>query len=86
MSDNGNLVVTAGEDDSCRFWDGVSGAPIGFPRPHDHTVVAVSISGNGSVAVSGSLDGTARIWRPEVDRPVGGPRKGDGNEFRLKSS
>ena len=78
---DGRLLLASGsEDGTVRFWDPVTGGPVGGPLT-GHTGIVTSVAfGTGPdgrlLLASGSEDGTVRFWDPVTGAPVGGPLTG----------
>ena len=66
-------IVLTGADITARFWNTLTGEPLGPPLVHQGLVYAVGFSPDGRLALTGSGDHTARIWDVATSRPVGGP-------------
>ena len=63
VSPDGNLVVSASDDETIRFWSTATGAPVGEPlRGHTDWVRTVAFSPDGTRIVTGSDDATVRFW------------------------
>jgi WD40 repeat protein len=65
----GNLIATAGDDETARVWDARSGAPLLVLRGHASNVYAVAFSpsATGIYLATASADGTAKIWNAARD-------------------
>jgi WD40 repeat protein len=67
LNREGNILVTASENENARLWWMTSTAtPLGPPLRHRGGVNDVSISPNGKTVLTGSSDGTARRWAVPV--------------------
>ena len=76
FSPNGDRLMTAGgynsyefdlpiftpTDSSVRFWDPLTGAPLGKLEGHTGRILYAVFSPDGSRLLTASLDGTARLW------------------------
>ncbi|MGH1396521.1 MAG: WD40 repeat domain-containing protein, partial [Trichormus sp.] len=62
MSQDGQTIVSGGEDGTVRLWN-LQGLPLAEPfRGHEDWVLSVAISSDGKTIVSGAKDGTVRLW------------------------
>jgi len=75
FSPDGKLLATAGGDGYVRFWDPVTGRPVGKPLPADPgpsgIVNAVAFSPDGNLLATAGGDGYVRLWNPATREPVG---------------
>ncbi|MFN6474010.1 MAG: hypothetical protein RMY36_030645 [Nostoc sp. SerVER01] len=63
FSPDGQMLVSASDDNTLRLWDVSSGKPIGEPlQGHEAAVGSVAFHPNGQMLVSGSADNTLRLW------------------------
>ncbi|KIK58272.1 hypothetical protein GYMLUDRAFT_140737, partial [Collybiopsis luxurians FD-317 M1] len=83
ISDNGESVVSGGDDNMVRIWNAKTGASIGEPlQGHSDQVWSVAFSPDGKRIVSGSSDKTVRIWNAETGAPIGDPLQGHTHSVR----
>jgi predicted Zn finger-like uncharacterized protein len=57
-----DLLLTASEDKTARFWSTATGNPVGRPLKHPDAVIHVAFSPAGSTALTSCMDGRARLW------------------------
>ncbi|MBV9582425.1 MAG: WD40 repeat domain-containing protein, partial [Chloroflexi bacterium] len=62
FSRDGNLIVTAGNDNVARVWDAASGAQLAELRGHTGVVRTARFSNDGKHILTASDDWTARVW------------------------
>jgi WD40 repeat protein len=62
ISDDGQRVLSAGEDNSLCLWDATTRTPVRVLEGHSGRVLAVRMTGDGTTAISGGDDATLRIW------------------------
>jgi WD domain, G-beta repeat/APAF-1 helical domain len=62
FSPDGNLLLTASEDDTARLWDAGTGMEIRALRGHKDTVASGAFSPDGTLILTASADNTARLW------------------------
>ncbi len=70
---DGHLILTGGENNVARFWDTVTGRPVGLPMLHRGSVLQVDVSGDGQLVLTGSGDETARLWDAGTGAAVSPP-------------
>ena len=77
FSPDGRRIVSASIDRTLRFWDVVTGQPMGPPLVgHTGAVSAVAFSPDGRRLISGSFDSTLRFWDGLTGRPSGSAIRG----------
>jgi len=62
LSSNGQLIATAGQDNTVGIWNPGSGQQLQKMRGHTGPVLGVAMSRDGSQVASASADRTARLW------------------------
>ncbi|MDJ0593713.1 MAG: trypsin-like peptidase domain-containing protein [Pleurocapsa sp. MO_226.B13] len=62
ITPNGQTIVTGGEDDRLKIWNGVTGKLEKTLPGHEGGVKAVAISADGRTIVSGGEDNQVKIW------------------------
>lgn len=65
LTPDGSTLVSAGCDDTLRWWDATADTPTPtrIVKAHDGWVRAVAISPDGALVASGGNDRTVRLWR-----------------------
>jgi hypothetical protein len=72
-----DLIATASEDKTVRFWNARTGKQIGEPlKGHEAAVNALAFSPDGKRVVTASADGTARLWDVATRKQIGEPLRG----------
>ena len=71
------IVVSGSDDYTVRFWNAITGQPIGGPVRHDNKVISVAVG--AGVAISGGWDDTVRFWDARTAKPKGEPLTGHTN-------
>ncbi len=69
FSPDGQLVLTALNDNTARIWK-TDGSEFRVLAGHENRISAAAFSPDGRLVATGSLDGTARIWSVEDGRVV----------------
>jgi WD40 repeat protein len=64
FSRDGNLLVTASDDNTAVVWSTRSGEPLYVLRGHRETVHSAAFDSAGTWIVTASGDGDARVWEP----------------------
>lgn len=79
LSQDAQLLASAGEDGTLRLWEmpdpeSATAAPVVTLQGHDGPVRAVALSPDGELVVSAGADGTIRLWRlaPALEAVAGG--------------
>ncbi|KAG8857862.1 hypothetical protein FRB96_005581 [Tulasnella sp. 330] len=73
-SPDGKTIVSGSDDNTLRFWDASTGAPIGEPlEGHISAVRCAAWSPDGKTIVSGSNDKSLRFWNASTRAPIGEP-------------
>ncbi|HUR47512.1 MAG TPA: protein kinase [Candidatus Saccharimonadales bacterium] len=70
FSPDGHQIVTAGEDQCARIWDGNTGQPLTPALVHKHHVTTATFSPDGRKVATASYDKSARIWNAETGEPL----------------
>jgi WD40 repeat protein len=78
LSSDGRLVMSASNDQTARFWDASTGAPIGRELAHRGEVFVAAFSPDDRLAVTGGYDATARLWEVPSGRPYREPMRHQG--------
>ncbi|MFI5460689.1 MAG: protein kinase [Isosphaerales bacterium] len=79
LSPDGKTLLTGSVDGTARFWDPVTGQPLGPPmKGHDDRVRDVAFSPDGEIFLTGSTDKTARLWDALTGQPIGLPLQHQG--------
>ncbi|KAJ3127419.1 hypothetical protein HK098_006408 [Nowakowskiella sp. JEL0407] len=65
ISQSGRYLASGSDDNTVKFWSGVTGEELRMFVGHSSRVTAVSISPDAKIVVSGSLDSTVRVWEVE---------------------
>lgn len=65
-SPDGTRLATAGDDNTARLWDAVSGRPFFTLRGHSDVIQSVVFSPDGHALLTASADKTARLWNAET--------------------
>lgn len=77
FSPNSQILASSGFDKTIRFWDVVTGQPIGQPLiGHNDYVSSLAFSPNGKTLASGSVDGLILLWDVETGQLIGEPLLG----------
>jgi WD40 repeat protein len=71
VSPDGRVVLSAGNDNTARFWNANDGKPIGSELAHHGEVFVAAFSPDGRLAVTGGYDAIVRLWEVPTGRPVG---------------
>lgn len=75
FSNDGQEILSGGNDDSARRWDARTAREIGVFRGHDDYVgshlTAVAFSVDGRLAATASTDGTAVVWSVALQKQYG---------------
>ena len=68
-SDDGNTLLSSGDDALIRLWNPRTGKAMGVLRGHDSLVSSVAVARGGQIVASAGFDNTVRLWRlPEGDQ------------------
>lgn len=62
ISADGQLVISASEDQTLKVWDVATGRELRTLNGHTRAVKAVAISADGQLAISASRDKTVKVW------------------------
>jgi WD40 repeat protein len=62
FSEDGERVLTVGDDGSARFWNAADGVPIAVLRAHTGPVTNALLSRDGATLLTVSDDKTVRLW------------------------
>jgi WD40 repeat protein len=78
VSPNGQVVLSASNDETARFWDLESGRPLGRALDHSGEVWVAAFSPDGRTAVTAGYDGMAKLWSAPSGEPIGEPMRHEG--------
>jgi WD40 repeat protein/serine/threonine protein kinase len=73
FSPNGELLATAGGDQTVRLWDGHTGKAINPPLVHSAAPLKISFSSDGGRLATACMDGTIRVWSVPDGKLLLGP-------------
>ena len=59
----GNKIITASSDRSCRVWDVESGDCLQVLEGHTDEIFSAAFNYEGDTIITGSKDNTCRIWK-----------------------
>jgi WD40 repeat protein len=62
FSEDGDRVITTGQDGAARIWNAADGAPIAALRAHTGPVTKATLSRDGATLLTVSDDKTVRLW------------------------
>ena len=71
FSNNGQLLVSGGEDNSVRIWDATSGRQLVRCDGHRSSVETVAINRQGTMVASGGADDIIRLWNAGTGKRLG---------------
>lgn len=71
VSPQGQMLVSAGWDDTVRVWDLRTGATLHVLRGHKRGISAVAFHPQGQLVASGSADQTIRLWDVRTGQATG---------------
>lgn len=77
VSPDGQLVLSAGNDHTARFWNALDGKAIGQIMQHRGQVFFAKFSPDGKTAVTGGYDANVRLWHVPTGKPAGSPMQHD---------
>ena len=83
FSPNGQLVATAGVDDTVRIWDSTTAKDVVQPLKHENDIIAVAFSADGSVLATACLDNMLRFWNPLSGQLIGEPIRHGGTVGKI---
>ena len=63
LSPDGSILASASYDKTVRFWNAITGDPVGQHLQHDHGVKVVCSSPSGDSVASAGVDGKIYIWQ-----------------------
>ena len=61
----GNKIITASVDKTCRVWETDTGAEIQVLAGHEDDIFSCAFNYEGDTIITGSKDNTCRIWKDE---------------------
>jgi serine/threonine protein kinase/WD40 repeat protein len=64
LTPTGDRLLTLGEDQTARLWEGFTGQPLAILRGADEKVIDTGLSPDGATAFTQSADGVVRLWEP----------------------
>jgi eukaryotic-like serine/threonine-protein kinase len=73
LGTDGRVLLAGCAGGGVRFWDMLSGQPLGQPASLSADIRVVALSPDGRIGLAGSDDGTARLWEVATGRAVGQP-------------
>src|SRR5208283_464243 len=73
FSPDGELVVTASQDNTAQLWDVATGTRHGPPLQHQGWVNSAVFSADGKLVVTASQDDTAQVWDVATGNPHAAP-------------
>lgn len=71
FSPDGQVVISASNDRTARFWRASDGKPLGKTMVHRGQVFFAHFSPDSRLAVTGGFDSNVRLWRVPTGEPVG---------------
>lgn len=78
ISPDGQLVLSASNDETARFWNAADGKPVGPVLQHRGQVFVARFSPDGRLAATAGFDTTVRLWEVPSGRLVGEPMRHEG--------
>jgi len=75
---DGKRLVSAGEDETVRIWDLVTGRCTTSLDEHPDPLWCLAVSADGNEAVSGDVDGVLMLWDMAAGKPVTGLQEHSG--------
>ncbi|MFK5971465.1 MAG: TIR domain-containing protein [Candidatus Marithrix sp.] len=77
FSPDGQIIASAGEDETVRFWDVKTQKTLGKPLiGHSSAVTSIAFSPDGQILASASEDKTIRLWNVKTQKSLGEPLTG----------
>ena len=62
----GNKIITASSDKTCRVWNTDTGQEVQVLDGHEDEIFSCAFNYEGDTIITGSKDNTCRIWRDEM--------------------
>jgi len=59
----GNRIITASSDKTCRIWSVENGAELQVLDGHEDEIFSCAFNYEGDTIITGSKDNTCRIWK-----------------------
>ncbi len=77
FSSDGKTVLSASNDNTAQFWNGMDGQAMGHTMQHRGEVFFAKFSPNGRIIVTGGYDANVRLWHVPTGEAYGEPMQHD---------